>query len=93
MEELLEVLEQLYSNENDIYHEEGFIGFNESKLYDKAVGLCNEKLITNGGLCNWDNINFLRSHGYSVFAGEKDGFGWLTGCIRKYNDSRVIVYG
>ena len=67
--------------------------FKESDLYDEIEGLCNEYLITESGGCNWDNICVLRSKGYSVYAGEKDGFGWLTGCIQKKGDNRIVVYG
>ena len=95
MEELLKVLEQLYAEEgNSIaseYGDEEY--FVESELRDEAEGLCNECLITNGGQCNWDNIHKLRSNGYLVFAGEKDSFGWLTGCVQKRGDQRVLVYG
>ena len=57
----------------------------------KVLNLSNELLITDQGLCNWNNIKILRSNGYRVYAGEKDSFGWLTGCIRK--DNYVLVYG
>jgi shikimate kinase len=93
MKELLEVLERLYMDQDNIYQEEGWTSFNESELYNEAVALCNEYLITSGGSCNWDNIHVLRNNGYRVFAGEKDNFGWLTGCVQKHNDLRVLVYG
>ena len=93
MKELLTALEKLYDDQSNIYQEDGWTGFNENEMYNEVVGLCNEYLITNGGLCNWDNIRILRSNGYRVFPGEKDGFGWLTGCVQKKNDKRVIVYG
>ena len=94
MEKLLEKLEQLYATQNNSYSGEELTEyFEESDLYDEIAGLCNEYLITNGGLCNWDNIRILRSNGYRVFAGEKDSFGWLTGCVQKDDDERVVVYG
>ena len=33
-----------------------------------------------------------QSYGFDVYAGEKDSFGWLTGCI-EFPDGRVLVYG
>lgn len=93
MEKLLMALEKLYDDQNNIYQEDGWTGFNENDVYNEVVGLCDEYLITNNGQCNWDNISILRSRGYRVFAGEKDNFGWLTGCVQKENDKRVIVYG
>ena len=94
MEKLLEKLEQLYATQNNSYSgEDGDEYFKESDLYDEIEGLCNEYLITESGGCNWDNIRVLRSKGYDVYAGEKDSFGWLTGCVRKYGDNRIVVYG
>lgn len=93
MEQLLIALEKLYSDQDNIYQEDGWTGFNENKIYDDVVSLCDKYLITNVGQCNWDNIRVLRNNGYRVFAGEKDSFGWLTGCVQKNNDKRVVVYG
>lgn len=93
MEELLKVLERLYKDQSNTYQEDGWTGFNESELYNETVALCNDYLIGNGGLCNWDNIRILRENGYRVFAGEKDSFGWLTGCVQKQGDPRILVYG
>lgn len=93
MKELLTALEKLYGDQSNIYQEDGCTGFNENEMYDEVVGLCNEYLITNDGLCNWGNIRILRSNGYRVFAGEKDSFGWLTGCVQKDDDERIVLYG
>lgn len=95
MEELLKILGELYSTEGNSEVDE-YDGCQYFKTYDvrnRAEGLCNELLITNGGQCNWDNIYILRSNGYRVFAGERDSFGWLTGCVQKNNDLRILVYG
>lgn len=54
-------------------------------------------LITDTGACNWDNIHQLQEEGFKVYAGDKDSFGWLTGCIsiRKSGEkfNRILVYG
>lgn len=55
--------------------------------------LCCGLLITAGGRCNWSNIRQLREHGFDVYAGEQDSFGWLTGCIEYPDHERVVVYG
>ena len=57
----------------------------------KVVELANKHLINIKGGCNWDNINILEELGYSIYAGEQDSFGWLSGCIETVNG--VIVYG
>jgi hypothetical protein len=95
METLLKVLEKLYSTQGDsgITDEDGDSYFNDCDIKEEAEELCNEHLITKFGGCNWDNINILRNNGYLVFAGEKDSFGWLTGCVKKKGDRRVLVYG
>lgn len=48
-------------------------------------------LITKEGACRWENHEWLGEKGYSVFCGERDRFGWLTGCIQ--TKKGVIVYG
>ena len=96
MESLLKVLEKLYSIQDNSYlfEDDGRTYFQSNDVvYEEAEALCNEKLITNNGLCDWDNIGVLRNNGYRVFAGEKDGFGWLTGCVQKNGDPRILVYG
>ena len=94
-EELCRSLEALYRTSEKGEEEDG-------KYYFDTVGdtlghycelLANGELITNDGQCNWDMICELRRRGYRVFAGEKDSFGWLTGCIRKEDDGRILVYG
>lgn len=94
MENLLAALNKLYS-EQDNFHVSSYDGksyFNESELLDEVTELCGEYLIADGG-CNWDNISILRNNSYNVYAGEKDSFGWLTGCVQKKGDKRIVCYG
>lgn len=95
METLLKKLDELYSmrDNSSTSDYDGQEYFDSSDVVDEVERLCCEKLITAGGLCNWDNIRILRSNGYDVFAGERDSFGWLTGCVQKDNDPRILVYG
>lgn len=94
MDELLKVLEQLYAEKDNSYRgRDGSCYFVDSELYNNAVALCDDYLITNGGQCNWENIWILRNNGYSVFPGDSDSFGWLTGCVRKNDDFRILVFG
>ena len=95
MEELMKKLEELYNEKDNYYVDEydKWAYFKDSELYDEVTTLCCGKLITNDGACNWDNINILRNNGYSVFAGDRDSFGWLVGCIRKHDDKRTVCYG
>lgn len=65
--------------------------------YDKilrnslAETLAEEALIDNNGGCLWDNHEVLADAGFSVFPGERDRFGWLTGCIQ--TKKGIIVFG
>ena len=61
------------------------------ELVKEAVKLANEFLITGGGKPDFDNINVIRENGFDVFPGEKDSFGWLTGCIK--TDKGIVVFG
>lgn len=44
---------------------------------EECEEMANELLISSGGRCNWENIRILKSHGFDVYAGEKDSFGCL----------------
>lgn len=57
----------------------------------EVSALASEVLVGDKGQCLWDQHKILEDAGYAVFAGEKDSFGWLTGCIQTRKG--VIVYG
>lgn len=50
-----------------------------------------EKVLMVGGGCNWPNIERVRDAGFRVYPGEKDSFGWLSGCID--TEKGTICYG
>lgn len=56
-----------------------------------------EIFITHGGKCDWDTIYYVKKNaGVDIHAGERDGFGWLTGAIDKKmpdGTTRTILYG
>lgn len=95
MEELLKALEQLYAQEiTDVVSSGGYdLYFKNNELRREAENLCDEYLIGPFGECNWDNINKLKIRGYDVYPGERDSYGWVTGCVRKHGDRRVLIYG
>lgn len=95
MEKLLEALEKLYNEQNNSYvcEGDGKSYFENNEIIDEVRGLCNELLISHEGQCDVNNVDILRRHGYRVFAGEYDWFGWITGCVQKVNDPRILVYG
>ena len=61
------------------------------ELINTIIEIADQALITNEGRCDWDAIEIVKQHGYSVFAGEQDRFGWLTGCIQ--TKKGLLVYG
>lgn len=61
------------------------------KLICEAVGFADEFLVTDGGQCAWENHAALKAEGYDVFPGERDRFGWLTGCIQ--TKKGILIFG
>jgi hypothetical protein len=70
---------------------EGCVSGSAHPLVEAAIRAADTALITNKGECNWAAHRELEKHGYRVYAGEKDSFGWLTGCIN--TKKGVLVYG
>lgn len=71
-----------------------FIRYTKSTpAVEECEEMANGLLISMGGRCNWENIRKLGEYGFAVYAGEKDSFGWLTGCIAFPGGERVLVYG
>jgi hypothetical protein len=61
------------------------------ELINMAIGQADELLVTDQGQCNWDNHEVLKKSGFPVFPGERDRFGWLTGCIQ--TTKGILVFG
>ena len=101
MEETKTTIEMLVKALNALtdedFHEpdEGtFIRYTKSTpAVEECEEMANALLIRMDGRCNWENIRKLGGYEFSVYAGEKDSFGWLTGCIAYPDGERVLVYG
>lgn len=97
MDLLLTQLDELFSQQDNyiVDEDDGWVYFKDSELLDEVVSSCCDVLITSNGQCNWVNIFTLVNHGYLVFPGEQDSFGWLIGCIQKADDDlmRTVCYG
>ena len=69
----------------------------QEDAYDKFIknsvvsSLACETLIGKDGRNIYDNHDILADYGFPVFPGERDRFGWLTGCIQ--TKKGIIVYG
>lgn len=94
MEKLLQLLKQVNSLPLED-NTDTFLNDIDSKEYHELVRLiisyADDCLIDTKGQCNWDNIDILNDNGFHIFPGERDSFGWLTGCIQ--TKKGIIVYG
>lgn len=94
IEKLVNTLNNLTNKDfNEPDEETGVIYTKSTPAVDECEVMANELLIASNGRCNWENIRKLKSYGFKVYAGEKDSFGWLTGCIEFPNEKKVLVYG
>lgn len=90
MEDLINLIIKLEKNEEITEPENDYLDLNIPIVSDIS-SLAEMLLIDKNGGCNWNNIESLKAAGYSVFAIEKDSFGWLIGGIS--TDKGVIAYG
>lgn len=93
IEDLVNALNALTEEDFNEPDETGVIYAKSTPAVDECEFMANGLLITSNGRCNWENIRKLKSYGFDVYAGEKDSFGWLTGCIEFPDRERVLVYG
>ena len=63
----------------------------EAELITRISNWASSTLINEAGRCIWDLHDELANAGFPVFAGEKDSFGWLTGCIQ--TSKGIVIYG
>ena len=84
LEKLIELLKNLNASELPD-------NYDEYIKNDEIESLACSTLIGSNGECLWDSHNVLNQNGFPVFAGERDRFGWLTGCIQ--TEKGIIVYG
>lgn len=93
MEKLISILKQIDDEEISVMTIGNVIKGMRGDNIDLILieSLADELLITEQGQCNWPNIRRLKNEGYNIYAGDKDDFGWLTGCIE--TKKGIIVYG
>lgn len=61
-------------------------------LISVIQNLATNLLITKNGTPDFEEMDRLyHEHGYFIFPGERDSFGWLTACIR--TKKGIIVFG
>jgi len=64
-------------------------GYFDNHPLINAVRYLASSYITNGDIHEYTMI--LNVHGYVMYPGEKDSFGWLTGCIKTQRG--IVVFG
>ncbi len=61
-------------------------------LVEKIEALASDVLVSEGGQPNFNQMDKLFAmYGYFVFPGDRDRFGWVTGCLR--TKKGIIVFG
>ena len=98
MEQLIKALKAVDAAESIInartYEDKIWLTNGCQEYYDPLVQEVLEHsgwLITKEGRPDWHAHAVLKGNGFPVTCGEKDSFGWLTGCI--HTNKGIIVYG
>jgi hypothetical protein len=89
VELLIEILEKINADER--LFEEHIDYFNKHPLVNAAKYLANECLIGEDGHPCSETIDIVIKAGFRIFPGERDRFGWLTGCIQLHRG--FIIFG
>ena len=73
-------------------YEDVFLDHYAHELISEIVGAADSVLISEEGQPLFEEMDKLwNDYGYFVFPGERDRFGWLTGCIQ--TKKGIIVFG
>jgi hypothetical protein len=87
MEELIKVLKNIESDDSITSVESS-----DNPLIKKVDRLaCSHLINPTSTKVPFHLIQKMKEFGYDVFPGEKDSFGWLTGCIR--TNKGIIYFG
>lgn len=89
IELLIHILNKINSDKSiEIYNRRYSVNHT---LVRAAIYLANQTLITDDAEPNINNMNKIINIGFSVFPGELDSYGWVTGCIEL--DDGIILFG
>lgn len=99
MEEKIKRLKELLAehddNEEIQYTDKGVKYYDgnqvDNEIIRKLEDLADDLFITSNGRPNYDVINMAKKEGIDVFPGEKDSFGWLTGCVKLHGQNHTIL--
>ena len=90
-----ELAGRLMSLPNEVFkpiEDDGLLYADNSDIVKDVEYLANELLIS-GGHPNFTEINLLQEYGFSVYEGDYDNSGWLTGVIYYPDSNKVLVFG
>lgn len=92
MEKLVAYLNQIDTSDLPDGDDGVILRRDDHELVVYIQNLAEDLLIDDGGTPRFELIDTLfRTHGYFIFPGERDRFGWLTACLR--TKKGVIVFG
>lgn len=103
----MDIAEKLYrlkhllidNNQNDaiIYidevdHRKYFNTNLDNPIINEIGSIACTLFITSSGTPNRKNIQHAKRYGIQVYPGDRDSFGWLTGCIQMSGDANAPIY-
>lgn len=102
MEEKIKRLKELlveHDNNKEIQYTDNSIRYYNTNLRDNDIikeleDLAIELFVTFDGRPNYAMIAAVKKESLHVFPGDKDSFGWLTGCVKLYGQNHaILVFG
>lgn len=102
MEEKIKRLKELlveHDNNKEIQYTDNSIRYYNTNLRDNDIikeleDLAIELFVTFDGHPNYAMIAAVKKESLHVFPGDKDSFGWLTGCVKLYGQNHaILVFG
>lgn len=92
MEKLVAYLKNIDSSSLPDGDDDVVLRRDDHELVRYVEDLADELLIDEAGTPRFELIDALyRNHGYFIFPGERDRFGWLRACLR--TKKGIIIFG
>lgn len=92
-EEVKFIMDKAFSESPVRFYEEDGLSYidTDDEIASEAEASCYGYFCTAEGYPIFYNIFKFSKFGYDIYAGDKDSFGWVTGCVEK--DGKVLVFG
>jgi hypothetical protein len=73
-------------------HEDNYLSRDDHELVSEVISLATTLFVGEQGQGLFDIMDQLQEqYGYFIFPGERDRFGWVTGCLQ--TKKGIIVFG